>query len=173
MEAIESSDMEADFAKTWKDSYKAKKYIARPLYPERDARRDHRKALQELVNFLGRYGYWPATQELCTSMGCDKNGLVYCLNNLEAMGFCIKNHRKVARAYYELTPMGWQAVGLKPIEPWIRRPKRLLTQIAHRVTVDFFDLEQAQKDLNERVGTPLDTLGRELKYEPKGLLSRD
>ncbi len=170
---VERDLINETFAVHWPSLWTAKKWIARPLYPERDALRDHKRVLWGLIDFCARYGYWPAMPELVQKMGADRGAVSTILINLAAMGLVARCKRTKSRSAYEPTPLGWKAAKLKPFEPWIRRPRTLLTRIAHTVTLDMYDLEQAQKRIEESVGTGRTKGGARVAYRTKRNLPID
>ena len=123
---------------------RSNKPLPRPLYPEKVAVSDYQAVLENLVKFLHRYGYWPSTQELATTMRADHSALVFALRAMAEIGFTLwhakrTEDRSSTVGWYDLTPAGWQAVGFKPIEPWVRRPNSLLDRIAARMSIDIED----------------------------------
>lgn len=119
--------------------------ICRPLYPKRIATADRQRVLVSLAAFLNEYGYWPATSELASMLSADHGAVVWYCKELVELKLCERTSRQAARAYYQLTPRGWQTLGLQPVEPWIKRPKRLLTRVAYKVTLDLAKMLAAQE----------------------------
>lgn len=145
------------FDAAWRRSYQAKRYIARPLYPLPDAKRDHRLLLRTILQFLHNYGYWPAVVELTQALGygADYAAVVVGCRNLANMGLTELMRKRYGVRQVRLAQRGWDALGLKPIEPWIVRPRLLLARIANKVTIDLFDLQRAQEQLDARHGTTI------------------
>ena len=125
---------------------RSNKPLPRPLYPEKVAVHDYQRALESMVRFLSIYGWWPSTQELATHMRADHPALVFAMKAMAEIGLTVwhakrTEDRSSSIGFFDLTPAGWQAVGFKPIEPWVRRPRTLLDRIAQRMSIDIEDAQ--------------------------------
>jgi hypothetical protein len=145
------------FLVAWKQHFTyqaAKKFVAYPLFPLRDLKRDARAVLRGLIKFLHDYGWWPTERELAMEMEADLAGVVHICQTLKVMEL-IERRIFIAKGGGQkkslaATALGWAALGLKPIEPWIRRPMRLTDRIAHRITINLADLASAQQAMEKR-----------------------
>lgn len=139
------------FDTAWRRNFAAKKYIGRPLFPIEDAIRDHRRVLNAAAKFLHTYGFYPSPRELADFMRADLGATVFCCRNLHVMELVLlRPHFSRTVKLVQLTSLGWQALGLKPIEPSIKRPDSPLERLAHQVTLDLHALRMAQLDIEAK-----------------------
>ena len=126
--------------------------IVRPLFPERVARRDRQFLLRAMAGFLTRYGYYPTHNELASATGAQRAAVYACLEDLVALEVIERFNPPGRRPpYWQLTPKGWQVLGLRPVQPWVRRPSKPLDRLVYRVAISLADVEAAQRKLDQEL----------------------
>lgn len=101
-----------------------------PLFPKAVHDRDLLTALHGVARFVRVEGYWPKAKELTARMKCDHAGLISCLHELLAKYLLDRTPHQSGAAAYRLTEAGWNFLGLQPIEPWRKRPSKMLIRRA-------------------------------------------
>ena len=116
----------------------------RPIFPEKTRRRDCKAILSGTARFIAKYGYWPGKRELAKFLGAAQGPTFRAIFFLRDAGF-LELIGTGNTAGSQLTKMGWDAVGAKPIEPWAPRPVGIMAKIARRAAVELQMLMQKEQ----------------------------